>query len=602
MKNILKIILLSSVVAVVYIGAAHVAFADIYFCDPTESQCNPPPVCSGDSCTFTNTVQGGGSVNFFRNPTNIVGPFNKDGQVRLYIYGLNNNPGASVDYVRITLSNGSQSYMFSVASRTVIDTAISVRQGDYVSMYVEDYLHGWVPPGVSYGYRGDVGWNAPDGANRCGSGLPHHDGGGFYSRVYVGSLITLAGQAGEPLVSKQCWDDWPEWSGDYDFEDYFIVFSYVPQQTQQPTVDLKVNGSDSSITLQAPATYTLTWTSANATSCSASNAWSGNQSLNGSQYYSNMGQGTYTYTITCTGNSGSASDTVTVYVTQQFQQYPTVDLKVNGSDSSITLQSPANYTLIWTSTNANSCAAYNAWSGYEPTNGSQYYSNIAQGTYTYTLTCTGAGGSASDSVTVYVTAYTPLTSMLSVSKLSRDTAITVASTYYDNLYTVPGREVEFSISVTNTGSIIASNVIVQDVLPTGMTYETGTTFIDGNVSVEGIVNNGIALGSISVGQTKVVRFRALVNSAATFTQMTTQIINTASARADNATLSSDTATVWVMKGQVLGASTVDTGADIATVVTFASTGVGAVMLGVYQIGRRMYWKNRIALLRKAMNV
>ncbi|PIP50342.1 MAG: hypothetical protein COX12_01715, partial [Candidatus Brennerbacteria bacterium CG23_combo_of_CG06-09_8_20_14_all_44_41] len=248
-----------------------------------------------------------------------------------------------------------------------------------------------------------------------------------------------------------------------------------------------------------------------------------------------------------------------------------------------------------------SCAAYNAWSGYEPTNGSQYYSNIAQGTYTYTLTCTGAGGSASDSVTVYVTAYAPLTSILSVSKLSRDTAITAVLTYYENLYTVPGREVEFTISVTNTGSVTASNVIVQDVLPAGLTYEIGTTFIDGNVSAEGIVNNGIALGSMSAGQTKVVRFRALVNSSASFAQAITQIINTASARADNATINSDTATVWVMKGQVLGASTVDTGADIATVVTFASTGFGAVMLGAYQIGRRMYWKNRIALLRKSIN-
>ncbi|MDP1614226.1 MAG: hypothetical protein Q8L68_00345, partial [Methylococcales bacterium] len=285
MKNILKIILASAVIAVAYMAVASPAFADVYFCDPTESPCNPQPVCSGNSCTFTNTVQGGGlygnSVIFLRNPINMVGPFPKDGQVRLYIYGLNNNPGVPVGNVRITLSNGSQSQQFVVGSRTSIDTAISVHQGDYISMYVEDYLSGWLPPGVSPGYRGDVGWNAPDGANQCGSGLPHHDGGGFYSKVYVGSLITLAGQAGEPLVSKQCWADWPEWSGDYDFEDYFMVFSYVPQPP--PTVDIKANGSDGPITLQYQDYVTLSWTSQNANSCTASGDWSGSKSTSGSQ-------------------------------------------------------------------------------------------------------------------------------------------------------------------------------------------------------------------------------------------------------------------------------------------------------------------------------
>ena len=312
MENILKIILLSSIVTVVYIGAAHVAFADVYFCDPTENPCNPPPVCSGNSCTFTNTVQGGGSVTFFRNPTNIVGPFPKDGQVRLYIYGLNDNPGAPVSGVRITLSNGSQSDQFNVSSRTSIDTAISVNQGDYVSAYVEDYLSGWLPPGVSPGYRGDVGWNAPNGASQCGSGLPHHDGGGFYSPVYVGSLITLAGQAGEPLVSKECWADWPEWSGDYDFEDYFIVFSYVP--VPQPTVDIKDNGSDGPTTRQYQDYAALSWTSQNVYSCTASGDWSGSKLTSGSQSIQLNQVKTYVFTITCYDSTQTKSDTDSVQV------------------------------------------------------------------------------------------------------------------------------------------------------------------------------------------------------------------------------------------------------------------------------------------------
>jgi len=439
------------------------------------------------------------AYDYNQNPTTFGG-FPKAGQLRVYYKDFLGGPGYSMS---ITKNGVSKNFNLpGYESQNIIDTGIQIVSGDIITV---DVVEADADGGEAVGWIGVMD-------NKCGSGLPDGNGGHF-GKVDVTQWISWANQAGEPLVSKQCWGDWPEWSGDLDFDDFFMVFSYVPQQAVQPTVDLKVNGQDSSITLQAPASYTLTWTSADATSCSASNAWSGNQSLSGSQYYSNMGQGTYTYT----------------------------------------------------------------------------------------LTCTGPGGSASDSVTVYVTAYAPLTSILSVSKLSRDTAITAVLTYYENLYTVPGREVEFTISVANTGSVTASNVIVQDVLPAGLTYEIGTTFIDGNVSAEGIVNNGIALGSMSAGQTKVVRFRALVNSSASFAQAITQIINTASARADNATINSDTATVWVMKGQVLGASTVDTGADIATVVTFASTGFGAVMLGAYQIGRRMYWKNRIALLRKSIN-
>ena len=63
--------------------------------------------------------------------------------------------------------------------------------------------------------------------------------------------------------------------------------------------------------------------------------------------------------------------------------------------------------LMWSSTNANSCAASNNWSGPQPTSGSQIVTPAAPGYYTYTLTCTGATYATLQSVVLTVSGFTP---------------------------------------------------------------------------------------------------------------------------------------------------------------------------------------------------
>ncbi len=60
---------------------------------------------------------------------------------------------------------------------------------------------------------------------------------------------------------------------------------------------------------------TLTWSTTNATSCTASGAWAGNQATSGSLAVTQAIAGTYTYNLACTGAGGSASGSVALGVT-----------------------------------------------------------------------------------------------------------------------------------------------------------------------------------------------------------------------------------------------------------------------------------------------
>jgi uncharacterized repeat protein (TIGR01451 family) len=104
-----------------------------------------------------------------------------------------------------------------------------------------------------------------------------------------------------------------------------------------PTVDLKANGSDGPITIPSGSSAILSWTSANATSCVASGAWSGTKGTSGSESTGPLTSGPKTYVLTCTGPGGSATDSVTIYLSQVLGAIsPTIQKKVrNLSDGQI---------------------------------------------------------------------------------------------------------------------------------------------------------------------------------------------------------------------------------------------------------------------------
>lgn len=79
---------------------------------------------------------------------------------------------------------------------------------------------------------------------------------------------------------------------------------------------------------------------------------------------------------------------------------PTVTLSMSLNPAPAGLGS----TLTWSSQNASSCNANGAWTGPQPTSGTQAVTQSAAGTYNYRLSCSGAGGTGSASVAFVVSA------------------------------------------------------------------------------------------------------------------------------------------------------------------------------------------------------
>ena len=156
--------------------------------------------------------------------------------------------------------------------------------------------------------------------------------------------------------------------------------------------------------LTEPTSYTATWTSSNAVSCTGSNRFTGLSGLTGSKVETALPAGTYDYTVTCTNAAGvQASDTkrTTVFAA------PSVDVKVDGSDGpTVTRTGPVSYSASWISTNATQCTGSSRLAGYSGTAGSRNEASIPAGTtYDYTVVCQNAAGAiASDTVRMVVVA------------------------------------------------------------------------------------------------------------------------------------------------------------------------------------------------------
>lgn len=172
-----------------------------------------------------------------------------------------------------------------------------------------------------------------------------------------------------------------------------------------PTLTLTANP----LSLAVGGSVSLSWSTTNATSCTASGGWSGSKATAGTQSIAASAAGTATFTLGCTGAGGSISRSATVTIT-----VPTPTLTFTANPDTVTVGS--SFALNWSTTNATACSASGSWSDGKATSGTENFTALSAGTRTYTLTCTGDGGSISQSATVTVNAVPQATLDLTASR------------------------------------------------------------------------------------------------------------------------------------------------------------------------------------------
>jgi predicted xylan-binding protein with Ca-dependent carbohydrate-binding module len=126
--------------------------------------------------------------------------------------------------------------------------------------------------------------------------------------------------------------------------------------SQSPTVALSATPTS----VSSGGSSTLTWSSTNATSCTASGAWSGTKATSGSVSTGALSTGS-TYNLSCTGAGGSASASVTVSITSSSNGSPGLVLIWGNGHEDSTVQSDT-----WLHAGQ---VVYN-WNTAEPTSGS----------------------------------------------------------------------------------------------------------------------------------------------------------------------------------------------------------------------------------------
>lgn len=195
----------------------------------------PPDPCAGDDVNdkaFAKLTTYNIKNNGFPSK---IGPFPKGAKVVLYyksLLGSGVRPKVTFTYggkdysVKMPVLDSNKRAKVQITSFTISkdndyiylkDSRDDNKQGDHICDPGDEKY-------ISFGWM-DVGAD-----NKCGTTLSGPPTQYIpFEPVSVASDIKWAEDDGATIVSKQCWADWREWKGDYDFDDYFLQIGYIPE-------------------------------------------------------------------------------------------------------------------------------------------------------------------------------------------------------------------------------------------------------------------------------------------------------------------------------------------------------------------------------------
>ena len=160
-------------------------------------------------------------------PSSITIPAGVSGEIVLYYKSIDSESGSLASFE----FNGQP---FNVKSldgnrRAIINTGLHVKGGETFTVNSQ-ILNGsgeFAPgcTGSNWNRYWSLGWIAPSNGT-CGTTFGGPPQGGQCTPFVpsnVSADISWATSSGNKIVSQQCWGDWMEWKGDYDFNDYLLI-------------------------------------------------------------------------------------------------------------------------------------------------------------------------------------------------------------------------------------------------------------------------------------------------------------------------------------------------------------------------------------------
>ena len=130
-------------------------------------------------------------------------------------------------------------------------------------------------------------------------------------------------------------------------------------------------------------------------------------------------------------------------------------------------------------------------------------------------------------------------------------------TYAPTTTATPGDVLQIQITLQNTGTQPINNIMVKDVLPVNIHYYDNLT-IDG-VANSGNITSGVNLGSLGVGQTKIITYQVQVAPGQNFPYGSTTLSNYITITSDAGQIATSSISIYVTKSILSGAVVIPTG-------------------------------------------